>query len=226
MKQNEFASFAFAFLLALSLLLAACGPGAEQTTPTLSVEQIQTQAVATFAADLTSTALAMPTDTPTPTETPTPSATSTPAGTSTSTSVGVIPTASCYGLTYVSDVTIPDNTNMTPGQTFTKTWRVRNSGSCAWQAGFNFRFTSGEAMGGTTVALQSAVQPGAETNLSVELTAPGTPGTYRGNWRMTTASGTFFGDEVYVLIVVGSATATATSAPSATPAPTDTPPPE
>lgn len=216
---------AIALLSALSMLLAGCGSAAEQGTPTLSVGEIQTQAVATFSADLTATALAMPTETSTPTESPTPTVSVTPAGTSTATSVGAAPTASCYGMTYVSDVTIPDNTNMSPGEQFTKTWRVRNSGSCAWQAGFNFRFTSGEAMGGSTVALQNAVQPGSETNLSVQMTAPSTPGTYRSNWRMTTASGTFFGDEVYVLIVVGSSTATATTQASATPAPSNTPEP-
>jgi hypothetical protein len=224
MKRCTFFRPTIAVLSVVSLLLAACGSGGEQPTPTLSVEQIQTQAVATFAADLTSTALAMPTDTPTATETPTPSATSTLEVTNTpaATGVGVIPTISCYGLTFVSDVTIPDNSNMAPGQTFTKTWRVRNSGSCAWEAGFTFRLTGGEAMGGSSVALQNAVQPGAETNVSVELTAPGTPGTYRGNWRMSTAGGAYFGDEVYVLIVVGGSAATATSAPTPTDMPTAT----
>lgn len=223
MNRETISRSGVAIVAALSMLLAGCGPAAEEGTPTFTVDQIQTQAVATFAADLTATALAMPTETATPTETPTLPASPTPSGTSTATSVGAVPTASCYGLTYVSDVTIPDNTSMSPGEQFTKTWRVRNSGSCAWQAGFNFRFTSGEAMGGSTVALQNAVQPGSETNLSVQMTAPSTAGTYRSNWRMTTASGTFFGDEIYVLIVVGSSTATATTQASATPAPTDTP---
>jgi hypothetical protein len=209
-------------VVALALLLTACGGTAEEPTPTVSVEQIQTQAVATFAADLTATALAMPTDTPTPTETASPTVSPTPAVSATPSLVpaGTGAAGSCYGLTYVSDVTIPDNTEMSPGEQFTKTWRVRNSGSCAWQAGFTFRFAGGEAMGGSSISLTNAVQTGQETNLSVALTAPSTAGTYRGNWRMTNASGSYFGDEVYVLIEVSGSGAT--SAPSATQAPTAT----
>ncbi len=180
--------------------------------------------MATYAAQLTSTALALPTDTPTATGTSTPQATITPAatGTASATPAGAVPTNTCYGMTFVSDVSIPDNTQMSPGQEFTKTWRVRNSGSCTWEAGFNFSFTGGEAMGGSTVALADAVQPGAEVELSVDLTAPTTPGTYRGNWRMSTAGGVFFGDEVFVLIEVGNSTATATQGATNTPAPTAT----
>ncbi|MDX1600238.1 MAG: NBR1-Ig-like domain-containing protein, partial [Anaerolineales bacterium] len=158
------------------------------------------------------------------TGTSTPEATDTPAATqaASATPAGPAPTNTCYGMRYVSDVTIPDNTEMAPGEEFTKTWRVRNSGSCAWQAGFKFAFTGGEAMGGSTVSLANAVQPGAEVNLSVDLTAPTTPGTYRGNWRMSTAGGVFFGDEVFVLIVVESSAATATQGPSSTPTSTST----
>ena len=235
MKQRPFTRSLIAFSLSVTLLLAACGSGGREATPTLSVEQIQTRAVAGFAADLTSTALALPTITPTATETPAPTATSTSAVTSApappATSAGVIPTSSCYGLVFVSDVSVPDNASMTPGQRFTKTWRVRNSGSCAWEAGFTFKFTGGEAMGGSSVALEDAVQPGKEADLSVAMTAPNAAGTYRGNWRLSTAGGSFFGDEVYVLIVVGGSTATGTLKASATstltptesPAPSDTP---
>jgi hypothetical protein len=218
--------------LAALALLAACGAGGEEPTATLSADQIQTEAVETYAAFLTATAQAVPSETPTTVETPTPSATDTAAATSTAAAT-TVPTSSCYGLTFVSDVTIPDNSKLAPDEQFTKTWRVRNSGSCVWDSGFAFRFTGGEAMGGTSVTLEDSVLAGRETDLSVELTAPETAGTYRGNWRMTTASGSYFGDEVYVLIVVGDATVTPTVkasasptvgvTPSATPSPTDTP---
>jgi len=67
------------------------------------------------------------------------------------------------------------------------------------------------------VTLEGAVNPGTETELSVALTAPTEAGTYRSNWMMTDFSGTYFGDEVYVLIVVsGSASSTPTTQPSAT----------
>lgn len=226
MKHQRLSPRILITLLVVGLLLASCRSGAQEVTPTLSVDQVQTLAIGTFSAGLTSTANAFPTDSPTPTVTPTVEAISTIAPTSTSVAVqpnpGVIPTPSCYGLTFVSDVTIPDNTTMTPGNTFTKTWRVKNSGSCAWKTGFSLRFTGGEAMGGSSVALKDGVDPGKEIELSVDLTAPSTNGTYRGNWRMTTASGAYFGDEVYVLIVVGGSTPTATPKSSATSGPTAT----
>jgi hypothetical protein len=131
----------------------------------------------------------------------------------------VAATASCYGLTFVSDVSIPDNTQMDPGETFTKTWKVQNNGSCAWDAGFKFQNTGGEAMGATAFTLPAAVAAGQTYDISMPMTAPNKTGTLRGNYRMSTAAGQYFGDEVFVVIVVGNASAPAatnTSAPAAT----------
>lgn len=218
-------------ILALgAILITACGGGnVPDATPTFSVDQIQTFAVATFASDLTMTAIAAPTDTPEPTQTPAPTlpvATSTggtPFGLGTSPAApvgGAASTSSCYGLSFVSDVSIPDNTQMDPGETFTKTWKVQNTGSCAWDAGFKFQSTGGNNMGATAFTLPSAVAAGATYDISVPMTAPNTAGTVRGNWRMSTAAGQFFGDEVFVVIVVGSGgaapAATNTTAPAAT----------
>ena len=219
-------------LLASILILTACGGSDADATPTLSPEQIQTQAVAMFSAALTQTALAAPTQTPFPTPTmqPTSAAPATrpaitlPAITQNAV-VAASPTVSCYQLRYVSDVSIPDNTPMAPGQTFTKTWKVKNIGSCAWDAGFKFAFTGGEAMNGATYTLPSSVASGAELDISVALTAPtNKTGAIRSNWRMSTAGGQYFGDEVYVLINVGGATVTPgkTATPTKTKTPTAT----
>lgn len=209
-------------LLAGVLLLAACGGGDAESTPTISPEEIQTQAIETFGAVLTQTALAAPTETPLPTLTASP----TFAAFSTSTA-GTLPvvsqptvagTASCYQLRFVSDVSIPDNTQMAPGQSFTKTWKVRNTGSCAWEAGFKFSFVGGEQMSGATFTLPSAVPANTDLDISVAMVAPtNKTGTLRGNWRMSTAAGQFFGDEVFVQVVVGGTALTNTS-----PAPTNT----
>jgi hypothetical protein len=131
--------------------------------------------------------------------------------------------ASCYNLTYVDDVTIPDDTQMTPGQTFTKTWRVNNNGSCAWAPGFKFSLVSGDAMGGQTLTLSQSVGAGATTELSVAMTVPtGKTGTIRGDWRMATDKGEFFGEPIYVQIVVGGGSAP-TNTSGAPAAPTFTP---
>ncbi|MCI0549634.1 MAG: hypothetical protein L0287_01630 [Anaerolineae bacterium] len=214
------------------LLLTACGATPAELTPTLNPDQIRTEAVATFSSALTLTALAAPSDTPIPTLTPAPTfpplATST-AGTPFVSGPTIAPTTGCYGLAFVSDVTIPDNTAVTPGQTFTKTWRVRNTGTCVWDAGFKFAFVSGDAMGGTTQTLAASVAAGTEFNVSVPMTAPtNKSGAVQGYWRMSTAAGQFFGDQVYVLVVVGGTAATSTgtstsSGATATPTPSATP---
>ena len=48
-------------------------------------------------------------------------------------------------------------------------------------------YVSGDAMGGTTYTLPSAVAAGAVTDISVAMTAPNKTGTIRGDWRMSTA---------------------------------------
>lgn len=214
------------------LFLSACGSSEGEVTPTLSVESIQTRAVEIFAAGLTQTALAMPSETPTPTQTITPTSTSIPTMTETPTptlsDTGIVPTSTCYNMAFVTDVTIPDNTTLNPGEKFTKTWRVRNNGSCTWEAGFKLVFLGGEAMGGSSLTLEGAVNAGTEAELSVTLTAPTEAGTYRSNWIMTDFGGTYFGDEVYVFIIVnGSASSTPSvqSTSTSTETPTETPEP-
>lgn len=220
-------------LIFTSLALSACGAGEPEPTPTLSPEQIETKAVSTFAAGLTQTALARPTLTPTASNTPAPvvtfalptGATSTLAAPATSGAVG----ATCNGLVYVRDVTIPDNTQVTAGQAITKTWLVQNTGTCAWEAGYTFNVIGGDAMGGTALTLPQAVQPGNQYELSVPMVVPNRTGTVQGTWRMADKSGTFFGDALTVVVSVGSGpTATATTVTGAatdsnTPEPTTDP---
>ena len=210
-------------LLVLTILLSACGPSEADLTPTLSVEAVETMIVSTLSVQMTQTALAAPTKTPTPTSTlslptfasPTLAVLTTPLGTS----IGSIPVTSCYAMSFLSDVTIPDNTAMTAGQSFTKTWKVKNSGTCAWDSGFKFAFTTGDAMNGTTYTLTQAVPANTETSFSINMTAPNKSGAIKSSWRMSTAGGQFFGDEIYVLIMVGGTasggTATNTNAPTA-----------
>lgn len=194
-------------MIAGILLLTACNAPNADATPTVDVNQIQTNVVETYAVIQTQTALAQPTVELFPTLTPSP--TVAPLVTLAST-LPTIPqvtagaTKSCYSLAFVSDVTIPDNTPVKPGQTFTKTWKVVNNGSCAWDAGFKFAFVSGDAMSGATYTLPSAVPVNGIVEISVSMTAPtNKTGAVRGDWRMSTASGQFFGEQIYVIVVVG-----------------------
>jgi hypothetical protein len=118
---------------------------------------------------------------------------------------------------YVTDLTIPDNTEMLPGAAFVKTWRIRNSGTCDWTAGFNLVFVGGDQMGGEATVPLPATAAGGTADLSIHLTAPATPGTYRGNWRMQSDEGLAFGSQVYVQIVVPAPTPASTAVPTETP---------
>ena len=102
--------------------------------------------------------------------------------------------ATCDWAQFVADVTVPDGTRYDPGATFTKTWRLRNIGTCTWTTGYTMVFDSGTQMGSTTsVALPNNVAPGQTVDVSVNMTAPNTAGHYIGYWRFKNASGTLFG---------------------------------
>lgn len=191
-------------------LLFSCGTNSEQQTDSSDADIVRTEAVATFASSLTETLVAVPSASPTLTAVPTPTPpqfTGTPEVTSTANP--------CYNLFYIEDVTIPDNTQMKPGEVFTKTWLVQNTGGCAWRSGFTFQHVGGDAMRGSTVTLTEAIQTGSKREISVQLVVPsGQNGLIQSAWRMADESGSFFGDTLSVNILVGSVT---------TPAVTNTP---
>jgi hypothetical protein len=117
----------------------------------------------------------------------------------------VLPAAPALGVNngrFVADVTIPDDSPVEANASFTKTWRVENNGDLAWGAGYQLAFLRGTAMTDTrAVPLRPAVA-GQQVDVSVDLIAPSIPGTYWGDWRLQDPGGNFFGEIVYVRIVV------------------------
>ena len=107
-----------------------------------------------------------------------------------------------YNGRFVADVTIPDDSHITPGSSFVKTWRIHNSGSLAWQAGSQIKFVHGNPMTTQTSQTIPAALPGSSVDISIPLTAPNQAGTYFSDWRLTDRLGNIFGELVYVRIVV------------------------
>lgn len=104
---------------------------------------------------------------------------------------------------FVSSQSIPDGTEIAPGATFTKTWRMRNIGSCTWTSAYSWTFTGGDALKRVDASPIDLVLPGEEIDVSVTLIAPEAPGTYAAQWKLTGVSQfTGFGDEVYFVITV------------------------
>ena len=207
MKPKSFFS-----LLAAVLILAACAP-ATPVEPTPDVSAVRTSAANTVVAEFTLTAAVFTPTTQPPTETPTvaasPTATSTAALALDPTQVALgTPAALCddydFDLTTL-DVTIPDGTPMTPGQEFTKTWKIKNTGICTWdteyQAIFSYSSPPNQRMNGQPVPLTALVAPGQEVEVSVQFTAPTIPGEYTGFWQMVNSAGIPFGRAGKQLIV-------------------------
>ena len=202
--------FALVFLVLLSLVITACNMPREGLTPAEQTAIIQTSVAKTIAAASGDTAPVngteenegdggdetpasdtpdsdpAVTDTPQPSDTPVPD-TPIPSDTPIPCNLGK----------FVSDVTIPDGEIFEPGDTFTKTWRLKNVGSCAWTSGYDIVFSGGDAMDApSSVQLTlGTVNPGQNVDVSVDLVAPASAGTYRGNWQVRDPSDVIFGIE-------------------------------
>ncbi len=127
---------------------------------------------------------------------------------------------------FVADVTVPDDTVMASGETFEKTWRLRNSGTCTWEAGTQLVFVGGEPLEGPPSISLGSVAPNQTLDVSGEFRAPTAAGTYRSDWRLQAPDGTRFGGIFFIRIVVAAAepTATPTEEPTAEPSPEPGPP--
>lgn len=189
------------------ITLNACGSGTP-STPTPDVIAIYTSAAQTVVAELTQTASvftstpeATSTETSVPPQT-TPLVTHTPQPPPTLV-VEASPTmVICNDAQYVSDINVPDGTQMSPGQDFIKTWRIKNSGTCSWGAGYRLVYGYGSKLDGQPVAFTTTVNPGEEVDVSIQFKAPDKVGEYVSTWRVADSGGNPFGDFFYVKISV------------------------
>jgi len=130
-------------------------------------------------------------------------------------------------LTFVADVTYPDQNMAAPpevpaNQSFVKTWRVENSGTCPWDSDYRLVYAYGNSsyarMSGRPTPVAGPVEPGESYEISVNLIAPFASGTYQGVWQMEDSRGVPFGEKIYVGITVP-APVPPTPGPTQTPAP-------
>jgi len=194
----------------IALLVAACSPSpaAEGEGPTPDVAAVRTSAASTVVSQFTLTAAAFTPTASLPTET------SAPVQTATATSPALAQVTDASGTTVALcdslsidpttvDVNIPDGTTMTPGQDFIKTWRVKNSGSCTWGAGYELVYAGyADPMAGQFQPLEEVVQPGQEVELSVQFQAPDEAGEYVSAWQMSNPAGQPFLEIIFVKIIV------------------------
>ncbi len=104
---------------------------------------------------------------------------------------------------YTTDITIPDGTVMSPGQEFVKTWKIKNTGSCVWGAGYGLAYANyAGRMSGVAQPLAGVVEIGQEVEVSVSFKAPDKTGEYLSAWQMVNNKGIPFGKPLYVKILV------------------------
>ena len=117
------------------------------------------------------------------------------------------PTPSCRDeAVFVEDVTYPDNTRLTAGEKFTKTWKLQNTGSCMW-TGYTIAFVSGDKMEAPDSVPVPETEMSSTVEVSIDLVAPSEDGAYTGNFELRNAEGEVvpLGTEptFWVKIVVG-----------------------
>ncbi len=159
----------------------------QQAAPTITQGVVQptledTQVPATITA----------TTAPTATSTPQPTATMPPTPT---------PLSCSNKGKFIDDVTIPDDTEMLPGQEYIKTWRLQNTGTCTWSDQYALMFVNGDQMNGTSpLPLTGSVAPNSTVDISITLKAPATAGTYRGSWVLFTPSAFNYNPETDAIV--------------------------
>jgi len=114
---------------------------------------------------------------------------------------------------FVTDVTVPDNTRFEKGESFTKTWRLRNSGSEDWPENTVLVYVRGEQMTSANSVEVGSVAVGAEVDISVEMTAPDRDGNFTGVWALAVGNTQISGGGVTVVIAAGEEQAAPAPAP-------------
>jgi uncharacterized protein YkwD len=208
-----------ATILLMGIFLTACGGQAEQPTETPT------------AVPATATPQPLP-PTNTPTEVVVPVTGESPTPLATPTEFVPNNPADCVNkATFVSDVTIPDDSTVTAGEAFTKTWRVQNAGTCIWWSGYTLTHYSAETMSAPDSVPLPLTNPGETADISIDLVAPSVVGKYQGNFVIENPAGLIMqvdnDSRLWVIINVASGptstpTVAATSGSSSATAPAPT----
>jgi hypothetical protein len=193
-------------ITAITLCLPACGPSQQQES-VISTSVAQTVQAGQSLPEISSTAT-IPTATSEPSNTD-PASVITPTSAPTLASAPADP--NCVKASLVSE-NPPDQTIMTPGQYFWKTWSLQNNGTCTWTTAYQLVFWDGDRLGSSiSYPLPKEVAPGETTDLTIYLQAPDTSGAFTGFWRLKTPWESNFGVGQYdtsisTSIVVGNIT--------------------
>jgi hypothetical protein len=105
-------------------------------------------------------------------------------------------------LTFIQDLTIPDNSFITFGSTIDKQWLVENSGTCNWNAEYRLKHIGGAVLGAPEEIALYPARAGTQATIQILFTAPFTGGVYESAWQAHGPDGAAFGDPIYVSVFV------------------------
>jgi hypothetical protein len=211
------------------MLLAVSLPSCSQNGNANSTSNMEL----TIAAAVVSQVAGLPSSTPVPTLTPEPpTATATVPSPTASKTTQVSPTqatstvypyitwtpSQCDKSAFMADLDIVDYSFVYPGTNFTKTWRIKNIGTCTWTTKYRFQYISGNPMGADTIYLPRSVAPGDTIDISLNMRAPDIDEDYSNFWRLRNAAGEIFGTTFYVAIEVSKSRVSVTPSPTTKPA--------
>lgn len=106
------------------------------------------------------------------------------------------------GMMFLNDISLPDRTVLIPNMAATKTWKIKNTGTCAWDSTYTFNYVKGSVLGPTSVKINKLVAPGESYEISVDLVTPASNGEYTSWWQMRSTNGVNFGQTIWYDIIV------------------------
>lgn len=115
----------------------------------------------------------------------------------------VTPVVTCENsLTFLDDITVPDETIVKAGSLLDKQWEVQNSGTCNWDWNYSLRLVSGSSLGVAETLPLFPARGGTKLIIQISFNAPVEPGKYRSSWQAHDPQGQPFGDQIYIDIIV------------------------
>jgi len=106
------------------------------------------------------------------------------------------------GLRFVEDVTVPDGSQVAPGEIIDKRWKVDNVGACNWDESYRLRLVAGPELGAPSEQALYPARSGTQAIIRSLFVAPAEPGVYRSAWQAYDPQGQSFGDTIFIEIIV------------------------
>jgi len=118
----------------------------------------------------------------------------------------IIPTidqSNCVSnLSFIEDLTIPDNSFVPFGSSIDKQWLIENNGTCNWNSAYRLRHIGGAVLGAPEEVALFPAKSGTLVTIQITFTAPFDEGVYESAWQAFDPNGIAFGDPIYMRILV------------------------